>query len=164
MRFQVEHRFDGPPDAVAALLVDADFYQDLDLPDLSRPEVLSSGSGGEHPVLRLRYEFVGSLDPFARRLLGHHRLAWNQVVRLDPSARSGELTFAAAADPKRLHGSAQFTLEQDDGGCLRRLSGEVVVAVPLIGPPAERKIVPGVLRRLDVEADAVNARLAGRLR
>ena len=164
MRFRAEHRFDGSADAVAALLVDADFYQGLDLPDLSRPEVLQSGSDGEHPLLRLRYEFVGRLDPFARRLLGGHRLAWIQVVRLEPSARSGELTFTAAADPKRLHGSAQFTLEEEDGRCARRLSGEVVVAVPLIGPPAERKIVPGVLRRLDIEAEAVNARLTDGLR
>lgn len=161
MRFQAEHRFNGSPGAVAALLLDPDFYLELRLPDLSQPEILESGSEGEHPLLQLRYEFVGTLDPLARRLLGQHRLAWVQTVRLEPSMRSGKLTFAAAADPRRLHGSAHFSLEGDDVRCVRRLSGDLVVAVPLIGAPAERKIVPGVLRRLDIEAEAVNARLAG---
>jgi hypothetical protein len=43
---------------------------------------------------------------------------------------------------------------------MRELDGELVVAIPLVGSRAERKIVPGVLRRLDMEAEAVNSALA----
>jgi hypothetical protein len=164
MRFQAEHTFDGPSSEVAALLTDSDFYQALALPDLSRPEVLQSSSDGEQSVLRLRYEFVGTLDPMARRIIGENRLAWIQEVRVDHASRSGELTFGAAADPGRLHGSAHFTLEEQDGQCIRQLSGELTVAIPLIGSRAERRIVPGVLRRLDIEADAITVALAERPR
>ena len=162
MRFQAQHAFNGPSGVVAALLTDPDFYQGLALPDLSHPEVLQSSSDGEQSVLRLRYEFVGTLDPIARRLVGENRLAWVQEVRIEHSAGSGRLTFGAAADPTRLRGSARFTLEGQDGRCVRRLWGELTVAVPLIGPSAEKRIVPGILRRLDIEADAVNKALAER--
>jgi Protein of unknown function (DUF2505) len=160
MRFQAEHWFDGPPGAVAALLTDPQFYQRLALPDLSQPEVLQSSSDDQHSRLRLRYEFIGALDPVARRLLGENRLAWIQDIRIEPSTGTGDLTFGAAADPTRLRGSGHFTLQKLDGRCVRRLSGELVVAVPVIGARAERRIVPGVLRRLDIEAEAVNKALA----
>lgn len=156
MRFQAEHAFHGPSHAVAALLTDPDFYRRLALPDLSQPEVVESSSDGEHSMLRLRYEFVGTLDPIARHLIGEHRLAWVQEVRFQHAAGSGELTFGAAADPTRLRGSARFTLDDEDGRCVRRLSGELIVAIPLIGYRAEKRIVPGILRRLDIEAGAVN--------
>lgn len=162
MRFQAEHAFKGPSGVVAALLTDPDFYQGLDLPDLSRPEVLRSSSDGGQSILRLRYEFVGTLDPIARRLVGANRLAWDQEVRIEHSAGSGTLTFGASADPSRLRGSAQFTLEGQDGRCVRRLRGELTVALALIGPSAEKRIVPGILRRLDIEAEAVNTALLER--
>jgi hypothetical protein len=160
MRFQAEHWFNGSPEAVAALLTDPQFYGQLALPDLSQPEVVESSTEGGRSLLRLRYEFIGSLDPMARRLLGQSRLTWIQQVVVENSTDSGELTFNAEADPKRLHGSAHFSLQSDGGRCVRRLEGELVVAVPLIGSRAEKKIVPGVLRRLDIEAEAINSRLA----
>ena len=161
VRFDVEHRFGGSPDEVAALLTDPRFYCDLALPDLSQPTVLDSNLDSNRSVLRLRYEFVGSLDPMARRLLGRNRLFWVQDLVVHRPTLSGELAFAAEADPRRLHGTAHFTLEAEDGSCVRRLVGELVVAIPVIGSQAERRIMPGVLRRLDIEAEAVNQLFRG---
>jgi Protein of unknown function (DUF2505) len=58
-----------------------------------------------------------------------------------------------------LHGSADFVLISAGGGTVRRLDGELVVAVPVIGRMAERRIVPGLLRRLDRDAQALDDRL-----
>jgi hypothetical protein len=160
MRFQTEHRFNGSPDQVAAVLTDPRFYETLTLPDVSQPEVLESSGDGQRSMVRLRYEFVGNMDAMARRLVGTKRLAWIQQVEVEGAADSGDLSFNAEADPKRLHGSAHFELQAAEGACVRRLSGELVVAVPLIGSRAERKIVPGVLRRLDIEAQSINDTLA----
>ena len=159
MRFSAEHRFEGSAAAVAEVLSDPGFYETLDLPDLARPVLLESSRDGDKTRLVFRYEFVGTLDPLARRLLGSHRLAWRQQVVFDHQSESGELSFAAEADTKRLHGSADFVLTSDQQWVTRRLSGELVVAVPLIGATAERKIMPGLLRRLDIEAEAVQQRL-----
>ncbi len=69
MRFRAEHEFPAPPVAVAAILRDPAFHLALDLPDLSRPEVVSHSATGAECAVVLRYTFVGHLDPVARRLL-----------------------------------------------------------------------------------------------
>jgi Protein of unknown function (DUF2505) len=159
MRFDAQHRFTAAPEAVAAVLADPEFYLSLHLPDLSLPEVVEHQHGDDGSALvLLRYEFVGHLDPLARRLLGGERLTWTQELRIEAAA-SGTLRFAAEANPRLLHGDATFTLEAEGGGTVRRLEGEVVLALPGIGGMAERRIVPGVLGRLDVEAEALERRL-----
>ena len=160
MRFTTAHHFDAPPDDVAALLVDPAFYESLELPDLGPPEVVDHRAPGPSggALLVLRYEYTGSLDPLARRLLGGHRMLWTQELRLD-SATSGVLSFRAEASPRLLHGRADLTLGPDGPGTVRRMEGEIVVAVPGLGRMAERRVVAGVLRRLDVEAAALARRL-----
>ena len=161
MRFSAEHRFTGPPGAVAAVLADPGFYEDLDLPDLSRAQVVEHAEEGPGSArLLLRYEYTGHLDPIALRLLGGSRLVWTQEVRLAPD-RTGTLVFRAEANPATLHGDASFSLVPEGEGTLRRIEGEITVALPLVGQMAERRIVPGILARLEVEAAAVDERLRG---
>jgi Protein of unknown function (DUF2505) len=160
VRFTTEHRFPAPPGAVAALMVDPDFETHVELPDLSTPTVLEHDVAAAVHVLRLRYEYVGQLDPMARRLLGSRQLALVQAVRLDPASGRGQLTLEAEADPARLHGAATITVTPDQGGgSVRRLDGDFTVKVPLMGSRVERKLLPGILSRLDVEAAALVARL-----
>ena len=158
VRFAVEHRFRRPPEAVAAVLADPEFYTGLELPDVAPPVVLDHRDDGTFVRIRLRYQFVGGLDPVALRLIGSDRLSWLQDIEVDLSG-SGRLTFAAEADARRLHGWADFTLARGGGGSVRRLTGELIVAVPAVGSWAERRILPGLLRRLDIEAEAVDSRL-----
>jgi hypothetical protein len=160
VRFTAEHLFRGAQPSVVDILADPSFYLGLDLPDLTRPELLEHRDDGDALALRLRYGFVGSLDPIAQRLLGSSQLQWVQEVRLVRSTSTGSLQFEAERDPGRLHGSATFTLAGDGASTTRRLEGELVVAVPGIGRMAERRIVPGILRRMDIEAAAVDDRLS----
>jgi hypothetical protein len=164
VRFTAEHRFPASPTAVAALLVDPEFHTTLALPDLALPTVVDLRVDAGVDVLRLRYEYVGQIDPIARKLLAGRSLTWLQELRLDRASGRGSLTFAAEADPDRLAGRADATLEIDtgDASTVRRIAGELKVRVPVIGGTAERRIVPGLVRRLDVEADALRTRLAGR--
>jgi hypothetical protein len=159
VHFHAEHHFHAPVAAVTTLLADPAFYLGLTLPDLSEPEVLDQRDDGNEAVLRLRYQYVGSLDPIAQRLLGSNRLSWIQEVHVNRSGASGTLGFEAERDPKRLHGSARFELTEASSDTVRRIDGDLVVAVPGIGRMAERRIMPGVLRRLDIEAEALNAQL-----
>ena len=160
VRFRVEHEFPGPPVAVAEVLCDSAFHLGLDLPDLSRPEVVEDDAIGSARRLRLRYEFVGHLDPIARRLLAGRRLTWIQELRLDVATGHGRLTFAAESEADRLHGSADVTLAPlRDTGTRRLISGEFFVRVPVVGSTAERRIVPGLVRRMDVEAGGLRAAL-----
>jgi hypothetical protein len=160
MKLSTDHLFSAVADDVIAVMCDPSFHTTLELPDLSRPEVAEQGADGSVTWLRLRYEFVGNIDSMAKKVIGGRTLTWVQEFRIDHAARTGTLTFQADADPKRLHGSADITFEEtDDARTRRRIAGELVVRVPLIGGTAERKIVPGVIRRLDVEAEALERRL-----
>jgi hypothetical protein len=158
MHFAAEHRFAAPVDAVIAGLTDPAFHRGLQLPDLKLLDVDVPPNQSE-TVLRLRYDFVGHLDPLARRLLGGRRLTWLQELRVDRASGAGRLTFAAEADPRRLHGRADVVIEADNGGTRRTVDGELVVEAPIVGSNAERRIVPGLLRRLDIEAAALDQRL-----
>lgn len=156
MRFSAAHRFSATPETIAAVLRDPAFYEHLELPDLRLIE--AAGSGDTRVVLR--YEFTGHLDPLAQRLLGGQRLTWTQEVTLD-GANGGALAFRAEANPRMLHGEARFVLQPDGETATQRLlEGELVVAIPVVGSVAERRIVPGVLARLDAEADALERRLS----
>jgi hypothetical protein len=161
VRFVVEHSLPGSPALVAATLCDPAFHLALELPDLGRPDVVEGSATDGERVLRLRYEFVGHLDPIARRFLGDRTLAWLQELRVDTGTLEGTLAFAAEADPARLHGTARVHLAAEGNArTRRRIAGDLHVRVPVIGGTAERRIVPGLVRRLDVEADAL-ARVLG---
>jgi len=165
VHFQVEHEFPGSCAQVADILCDPEFHSELDLPDLSRPQVVESSVDGAERLLRLRYEYVGQLDPVARKLIGDRTLAWMQELRLDTTTYTGTLSFSAEQDAGRLNGAAEVAIAAVDGGAAqsrRRIGGDLHVRVPLVGATAERRIVPGLVRRLDVEAAALSRELAER--
>ncbi|MDQ1385449.1 MAG: hypothetical protein QOG65_2828, partial [Actinomycetota bacterium] len=64
------------------------------------------------------------------------------------------------SEPERLHGSADVRLEAIPTGTRRRIDGEFFVKVPLVGGTAERRIVPGLVTRMGVEAVALTAALS----
>jgi hypothetical protein len=109
MRFHAEHRFAAPVGAVVGLLVDPDFHRQLELPDVELMEVVDSRTDGDQSRLRLRYRFVGHLDPIGKRLLGGRDLTWLQELQLDRTTGAGSLSFHADTAPERLHGAADFT-------------------------------------------------------
>jgi len=162
VHFEVVHDFPAPCAAVAAVLCDPAFHMQLDLPDLSRPEVVTSTTDGATKLLVLRYEYIGSVDPIARRIVGNRKLTWMQELRLDTQTFAGTLAFSAEQDAKRLNGEAvvAITAVGDGAHSRRRIAGDLHVRVPLVGSTAERRIVPGLVRRLDVEAAALSQELA----
>jgi hypothetical protein len=166
MHFQAEHDFPASGARVVDVLCDPDFHTGLDLPDLSRPEVVASTADGTLRSLRLRYQYTGQLDPIARKILGGRTLSWIQELRIDRATGQGSLTFSAEADADRLNGNAAVTVTAAGGSAhaRRRIAGDFHVRVPLVGGSAERRIVPGLVRRLDVEAAALSKELASRSR
>jgi hypothetical protein len=161
VHFEVEHEFAAGPDRVAEVLCDPAFHEQLDLPDLSLPSVVTNSAEGTTRRLRLRYEYLGQIDPIARKIVGNRKLTWIQELRLDTAAYTGTLSFSAEHDERRLNGAATIVISgRDDTQSRRRISGDLHVRVPLVGSTAERRVVPGLVRRLDVEAAALTKVLA----
>jgi hypothetical protein len=160
--FAARHEFDAAPSAVAHAMTDPAFVASLRLPDLEAPDVLGRQSNANGTVLLARFRFVGSLDPIARKVLGNDRISWVQEVEVDADAIHGRLrvTPDARAGAMRCEGSYRLDTTPN-GGTARELHGELQIKIPLIGGRAERHILPGLLRRIDLEADALRAWLAG---
>jgi len=117
---------------------------------------------GTAGVIVVRYEYTGDLDPLARRFLGRSRFAWTQTLRLeattlDERAYDGVLEIDTQSSPSPLRARAAVHLAPSgSGGARRVIEGDLVVALPGVGRMAERRLLPGVLRRLDVEAAAMD--------
>ncbi len=161
MHFEHEHEFAGTVEQVATLMSDAGFQTMLELPDLARPDVVAQDVDGTTHHLTLRYEYIGQLDPIAQKVVGGRKLTWVQDLRIDVSTGAGTLGFSADGVGGRADGTATVTIvATGDGACRRTISGDFRIRIPLLGGKAEKAIVPGLTRRLGVEADEVAAELA----
>lgn len=161
MRLTGSHIFSAPAAAVAAGMGDADFYGSLRLPDLEAPEVIVRTEDGSRVDIHLRFTYTGKLDPIARRVVGREQVTWVQRLVIDAATRTCALAVTPEIGVIPVSCSGTFTLHDADGGqCLRTLDGELRVKVPVIGGRAERSLAPGITRRLDLEAEALDAYLA----
>ncbi len=153
---RARHKFSAPIEVVIGALGDPDYHSSLDLPDVEAPQIVTCGHDGPRVVIDVRYEFTGRLDPVARRIVGRERVAWIQSLSLDPITRRGELRITPELRGVRITcGAALAFVAAEDGGCTRTLDGELKVHVPIVGGRAEASIAPGILRRIDVEAEAL---------
>ncbi len=155
--FSARHEFAAPRAVVAAAMTDPEFVGRVELPDLEPAEVLEHGADEHGRVIRYRYRFVGHLDPIARRILGKDRISWVQEVRVDAGDAHGVLAVVPDVRPDRLTFSGEYGLDTHDGTTVRSLQGELSIKVPLVGGRAEQHILTGLLRRIDLEADALRA-------
>jgi hypothetical protein len=161
VHFEREHDFAGTVEQVATLMSDGGFQSVLDLPDLARPDVVAHDVDGTVRHLTLRYQYIGQLDPIAQKVVGGRRITWVQDLRIDVATGIGTLGFSADGVGGRADGSATVTITATgDGSCRRVIDGDFRIRIPLVGGKAEQAIVPGLERRLDVEAGAVAAELA----
>jgi hypothetical protein len=148
---------------------DDGFQSVLDLPDLARPDVVAHDVDGTVHHLTLRYEYIGQLDPIAQRVVGGRSITWVQDLTIDVATGIGTLGFTADGVGGRAEGSATVTITATGTAtgtatsapsCRRVIDGDFRIRVPLVGGKAEQAIVPGLERRLDVEAAEVAAELA----
>ena len=169
VHFEREHDFAGTVERVATIMSDPAFQTALDLPDLARPDVVTHEVDGAAHRLTLRYAYIGQLDPIAQKVVGGRKLTWVQDLRIDVSTGIGTLGFSADGVGGRADGTASVAITSlgtptgdaaKDMSCRRAISGDFHIKIPLVGGKAEKAIVPGLARRLDVEADAVAVELA----
>jgi hypothetical protein len=161
VEFEREHEFAGTVERVASIMSDPAFQTQLDLPDLARPDVVAHDVDGPSHWLTLRYEYIGQLDPIAQKVVGGRKLTWVQDLRIDVTTGVGTLGFSAEGVGGRADGTANVSITATgDASCRRRIHGDFRIRIPLLGGKAERAIVPGLERRLDVEAAAVGVAIA----
>ncbi|MCU1456305.1 MAG: hypothetical protein JWL73_397 [Actinomycetia bacterium] len=167
MRLEARHEFPAAVEAVEQAMADPAFYAQLrDLPDLAPPEVVDRAAVGSRITLTVRYVFTGHVDPIVRRVVPVDQLVWVQTTEFDTAAHEATLTVVPEKLGSMLQCAGKFVLQpatrtSGDGvarpGTVRTLTGELRVKVPLLGGRAEKALGPGILRRIDLEADALRA-------
>jgi hypothetical protein len=160
VRLAASHHFAGSVAEVCAAMGDPAFYAVLRLPDVEPPELVSRTVDGARVDVHVRFMYTGKLDPIARRIVGHDQVSWVQQLQIDPVAASAALQVIPAVGMVPVTCTGTFALRTEGGGCVRTLDGDLRVKVPIIGSRAEKSLAPGILRRLDLEAEALNAFLA----
>ncbi|MFZ4584926.1 MAG: DUF2505 family protein [Acidimicrobiia bacterium] len=155
MELRNTHRFQHALADIEDAMTDVAFYEQLDLPDVTKPEVLGREQNGRAVTIRLRYVFDGHLDPIVNTVLGNQEIAWAQTLVFDTAAHRGTLTIEPSVLADKVHCAADITLAAADDGCTRALAGQFAVRIPLLGGKAEGAIGPGIQRRLDIEANAL---------
>ena len=160
MRFDLDHRFDAPLAAVEDAMVDPTYLAALRLPDVAPPTVLGVDGDGSTITTRVAYQYTGSLDPIAQRVLRGSDIGWVQEVTLDRSTHLARFTVVPKVHADRLRCSGTYVLREQDDTTTRVISGELRINVPLVASRAEKMIGPGLIRRMKLEATFLQEWLA----
>ena len=160
MRFRLEHRFSAALEAVEEAFLDPALLDELaSLPQLGRPELLSSSVAGDVVVSDVRYAFTGQLSPAVTRVIDPARLTWVEHSEYDRRRHRGVLEVRPDHYADRLTCSATVALDGDGAKTLRVVEGDLRVRFPLVGAKVERAIVAGLEDHAAAEARVVQARL-----
>ncbi|HEY2745037.1 MAG TPA: DUF2505 family protein [Polyangia bacterium] len=169
MRFVVEHKLPGTIERLEALIADPRLYDRLApaLPGIERIELLASDEADGRLHRRVRYtpraHASGRVPAFGRGIITPEMLVWIEESVFDRAAHRIDYRITPNLPARwrdRFDSHGAFTLRAEPGGVVRRVDGEVVVRVPIVGAIAERLLVKEV--RAGFDADA--AVLAGWLR
>ncbi len=152
MRFDLKHNFGAPLAAVEDAMLDAEYLAALRLPDVAPPQVLGVEANGTTVTTRVAYQYTGSLDAIAERVLRGSEIGWVQEVALDRTTHRARFTVVPRVHAERLRCSGTYTLSEREGTTTRVISGDLRINVPLVASRAEKMIVPGLVRRMRLEA------------
>jgi hypothetical protein len=158
MRFAIEQRFSADVDAVARAYADPALYAAfVDLPKLTRPEVVGHEVDGDSVVIRVHYRFGGDLSPAARAVIDPGRLTWVEQSTHDLARRHTTFTLIPDHYGDRFRCTGSYHFEPTEGGCRRRGEGDVRVKALLVAGAVEGAIVSGLEEHLVDEVPVVEA-------
>ncbi|MFZ4516023.1 MAG: DUF2505 domain-containing protein [Acidimicrobiia bacterium] len=155
------HTFLAPVAAVAHAMADPEFYSALRLANVEPPIVLETSAVGTTLQIRVAYQYSGSINPFARSILGTDQFSWEQALTIDATTGLGTLRIVPAVQPGAMHCEGTVQLVAIPEGTRRTLTAQLRIRIPLLGGRAERAIAPEILKQLDVEAQALETYLSG---
>ncbi len=156
MKFHLEHRFDAPLEQVEAATANPAFLESTRLPDVGPPKVLSRDEAGDTVTLRVQYQYTGSLDALARRVLRSGDVTWVQEMVIDRGTHETRFTVTPKVYPERFECGGLMRLTESQGVTERVIDGELRIKVPLFGSRAEGLIVPGLRSRMKREAELLD--------
>jgi hypothetical protein len=156
VKFRLEHTFLAPLDAVEVAMVDPEFLESTRLPDVGPPKVLSRDEDGDTVTLRVSYQYTGSLDSLARRVLRTTDVAWIQETKLDRGTHRTTFTVIPKVHAERFECGGVMQLTDKGDVTERVIDGELKIKVPIFGKRGEGLVVPGMRTRMNCEAELLD--------
>ncbi len=160
--FDIAHLLPAEPDTVADALLDEKFQASLsDVGALRERELLSQKASKDGAVTR-RVRCVLGIDlGAAAKFLGDAEPAWIEEAHWDPGSMRWRWTILPEVAEELLESRGTIDIETDADGAVRRVTGVVVVKVPIYGPKVEGHIIKGITAAYDEEADRLHDWLEG---
>ena len=157
MQFSTTNTFNASAADVAEALRDPNFYESLDaLPDIAVPEVVSCSGSGDSAMLVVRYRYTGKVDGFVRRFIGNEPLTWLQHTPFEPGSHNARIKSETEVARELLRCSGTMTLDGEKKTSTRVIAANLDVRIPLISGRVANSLIPGIIARIDAEADALN--------
>jgi hypothetical protein len=158
LRFRLEQRFSAPVEVVEDAFLDPALLAELaTVPQLGRPELLSSATHDDVVTRRVRYAFAGELSPAVTRVVDRDRLTWVEHSEFDRRAHRGILRVRPDHYADRFTCSATVAFDPAGAGSRRVVEGDLRVRFPLVGVAVERAIVAGLRDHAAAEEQVVQA-------
>jgi hypothetical protein len=159
MHFTIEHTLPGTLARLEAIIADPGLYDRLApaLPGIARIELLDSDERDGKLRRRVRYtpRAEGRLPAFARGRITPEMLIWIEESLYDRAARRIDYRVTPNLPERwrdRFDSHGVFSFREAAGAVVRRVDGEVIVRVPILGAIAERLLVKEVRAGFDADA------------
>jgi hypothetical protein len=164
VKFTVTETIAAERDAVLGALADPDYYAHLGeaVSAVRAPQLLSVVRDADTIHTSVRYAFDGNISGPAALVVDADKLTWVIETDYDIAAHRGTVVVVPDHYEGMLRCSGTLTLEERGRGeTLETVSGQLVVRVPLVSAAAEKAILGGFTRHLELEAAALAEYCAG---
>jgi hypothetical protein len=164
VHFTVTETIAADRDAVLRSLVDPGYYAHLGeaATAVRAPCLLSVAQDAGTIRTSVRYAFDGTISGPAALVVDADKLTWVIETTYDIAAHAGTVVVVPDHYEGLLRCSGTLTLEDGGSGeTLETVSGRLVVRVPLVSAAAERAILGGFTRHLELEAATLAEYCAG---
>ena len=147
MHFLQRHVFETEKTHVWSVIQQADFMQAMDAASGIQSTLISEELRDGKPFNVINVEFNEPLPDIAARLLGTTQLSWKQEQLWDADQFQMHWRILIPNLERKVQAAGCYQLmdAESTGSCIRQISGEIIVRIPLVGAKIERQIV----RRLE---------------
>jgi hypothetical protein len=166
MKFELVHRFAATIADFERVLDDGGLYERLQqaMPAIEKIEPLERVDEGGRVRRRVRYtpNTDGKIPSFGRSVVKPSMLRWIEESTYDRARHRFDYRILPNLPESwrdRFQSQGSYELTQEGSEVLRRIEGEVVVRVPLLGRTVEKLLVKEVTENFRAEAEAMSAML-----
>ena len=164
MRFEVLHRFPCTDEQLWSIIMDPAYQSEVDKAAGLTRTVLEERTTADGPFRRIRVEPDAKLPAAAQKIFGSSKLVYVQEQRWKKRDRSMKWRVVLDRAADRVRCSGDFRVSARAGGeCERRVTGEVVVSVPLVGKRIEGRIVESLKESYERTAGVTRTWISERL-